>query len=87
MSRISIDVSEEEHKRLKALAALRGESIKDFVLSCTLGSSASEDEKGAIDELIALLDARIDGTKKTGVSKRTVDQIFAQACSEANANA
>lgn len=87
MSRISIDVSEEEHKRLKALAALRGESIKDFVLSRTLGSAPTDDEEKAMTELVALLDTRIDRARKTGVSKRTVDEIFAKAYSEAEANA
>lgn len=85
MSRISIDVSDDEHKRLKALAALRGQSIKDFVLSRTLGSAATDDE--AMAELVALLDGRIDRARKTGVSKRTVDEIFEQAYSEAEANA
>ena len=32
MSRISIDVTDSEHKKLKALAALKGRSIKDYVL-------------------------------------------------------
>ena len=36
MSRISIDVTDDEHKRLKAMAALRGKSIKDYVLERTL---------------------------------------------------
>jgi hypothetical protein len=37
MSRISIDVTDGEHKKLKAMAALRGKSIKDYVLERTLG--------------------------------------------------
>jgi uncharacterized protein (DUF1778 family) len=32
MSRISIDVTPEEHQKLKAMAALKGKSIKDYVL-------------------------------------------------------
>jgi hypothetical protein len=38
MSRISIDVTASEHKKLKAMAALRGKSIKDYVLERTLGT-------------------------------------------------
>jgi uncharacterized protein (DUF1778 family) len=37
VSRISIDVSDEEHRKLKAMAALKGQSLKDFLLQRTLG--------------------------------------------------
>lgn len=32
MSRITIDVTSDQHKRLKAIAALSGQSLKDYVL-------------------------------------------------------
>ena len=35
MNRISIDVTAEQHKKLKALAALQGKTIKQFVLERT----------------------------------------------------
>lgn len=38
MSRISIDVSPELHKKLKALAALQGKTIKAYILERALGS-------------------------------------------------
>jgi len=34
--RLSIEVSAEQHQRLKASAALQGKSIKDYVLEKTL---------------------------------------------------
>jgi uncharacterized protein (DUF1778 family) len=59
MSRISIDVTPEEHQRLKALAALRGQTIKEFVLTSTLGRAGAGTPEGqALRELEALLDAR-----------------------------
>lgn len=79
MSRISIDVSEEEHRKLKALAALNGQSLKDFLLRRTLGEETASDEGGALDELVDLLDARVQRAKKDGVSPRTVEDIFRQA--------
>ena len=79
MSRISIDVTSEEHQRLKALAALRGKSIKEFVLDSTLGE-AKASEVGAIDELLGILDRRIEQAKAEGVSRRTIDEVFAAAC-------
>lgn len=33
-TRLSIDIPKIEHKRLKALAALRGTSVKEIVLNC-----------------------------------------------------
>ena len=36
MPRLSIDITPEEHQKLKAIAALKGESIKDYVLKRTL---------------------------------------------------
>ena len=39
MSRISIDVSTEEHRKLKAFAALQGKSMKDYLLEGKLDPS------------------------------------------------
>lgn len=57
VGRISIDVTDDEHKKLKAMAALRGKSIKDYVLERTLATS--EAEHAALQELEELLDKRI----------------------------
>jgi len=62
MSRISIDVTDDEHKRLKAMAALRGKSIKDYVLERTLDTD--EMEVAALRELERLLDKRIRAARK-----------------------
>jgi uncharacterized protein (DUF1778 family) len=42
MSRISIDVSPEDHQRLKAFAALRGQTIKDYILERALHQNQAE---------------------------------------------
>jgi hypothetical protein len=77
MSRISIDVTEDEHKKLKAMAALRGQSIKDYVLERTLG--AGEADSAALQELEELLDNRIRAAKVGSISRRTASEIFAEA--------
>ena len=77
MSRISIDVTDDEHKKLKALAALRGQSIKDFVLERALGGD--ESETAALQELEKLLDGRIRAAQAGAVSRRTVSEVFAEA--------
>ena len=35
MPRLSIDISAQEHQELKAIAALKGQSIKDYILMLT----------------------------------------------------
>ena len=76
MNRISIDVTEAEHRKLKALAALNGQSVKHFVLARTIGDQAQDAD---LSELEKLLDKRIDRATAQGTSKRTVGGIFRQA--------
>ena len=76
MSRISIDVTDAEHRKLKALAALQGQSVKHFVLARMIGDQAQDAE---LAELEKLLDKRIDRAKAEGTSKRTMGGIFGQA--------
>ncbi len=75
MSRISIDVTPEQHQKLKALAALQGKSIKQFVLESTLGPQADED----LAELEALLDQRFRESQSTARHSRTVSEVFQDA--------
>jgi hypothetical protein len=76
MSRISIDVTDDEHKKLKAMAALRGQSIKDYVIERTLGTDDSEND--ALMELERMLDNRIRAAKAGAVSRRKPSEIFAE---------
>lgn len=83
MSRVSIDVTPEEHQRLKAMAALQGKFIKEFVLASTLGVQDAGAEQD-LAELEAVLDQRIKESETNGVSTRTVESIFQQAREEAS---
>ena len=74
MSRLSIDISTEQHQKIKALAALQGQSIKDYVLN-KLFSPNNENEQVAMEELEALLLSRIQQAKDTPVSSKTFQQI------------
>ncbi|MEM6963578.1 MAG: antitoxin [Bacteroidota bacterium] len=58
MSRLSIEVSPEQHQQIKALAALQGKSIKDYILD-KLFPTEKEEEQAAMKELQALLKKRI----------------------------
>lgn len=71
MSRISIDVTKEQHNRLKAVAALSGKSLKDYVLEKTLPYGDEE----AMQELETLLQPRIAQAKKGEFVDESVDDI------------
>ncbi len=79
MQRLSIEVTPEQHKRLKAVAALQGKSIKDYVLERVLPplpemDSMSEEE--AINKLEEFLKPRIEAARKGEFATRSVEQIF-----------
>jgi len=78
VSRLVIEVSREQHHKIKTLASLQGKTIKEFVLE-KLFADASSDEKKAWDELGAMLSTRVDKVKKTGTSKKSVDQLIEDA--------
>ncbi|MCF4166395.1 antitoxin [Zavarzinia compransoris] len=66
MPRLSIDLTTQEHQRLKAVAALNGQTIKEFVLSRTLKdvpdvAAMSEDE--AMQTLADFLKSRVEQVK------------------------
>lgn len=43
MRRLSIEISTEQHQQIKAMAAMKGQSIKDFVIDKVLPQSGEED--------------------------------------------
>jgi len=77
MRRLSIEVTDEQHQRLKAVAALQGKTIKDYVLDRVLPllpSSMSEEE--TLRELEDYLEPRIESARKGNYSSRSIEQIF-----------
>ncbi len=76
MPRLSIDITDDEHRRLKASAALEGRSIKDYVLERALGTAADPD---ALNELAQLLRPRIDEADRGKLSTRSVKDIAKRA--------
>jgi len=79
--RLSIEISPEQHKRLKASAALQGKSIKDYVLDRTLPDS---DEQTALQELEVFLKPRIEAANNRDFSSKSVDDIFDEIEQEDN---
>ncbi len=73
--RLSIEMTPEQHQRLKAVSALSGQRIKDYVLDRVLPDQG-EDE--ALRQLEKFLEPRL---KETGIHK-TAQQIFEETHQE-----
>ena len=69
--RLSIEITQEQHKRLKATAAMQGKSIKDYVLERTL-----PDDEAALKELEDFLGPRVEAAMRGERSAQTLDEIF-----------
>lgn len=82
MSRLTIEISSEEHQKIKALAALQGKSIKDFVMQKIFSSENSE--KDSWQKLRELLTARIRAAEESSVSDKSITQISQEELSPSN---
>ena len=87
MSRISIEVTAEEHQRLKAFAALHGQTIKEYILDRSLPPALGEGltEEEALHELEKFLLPRIEAALGGEVSSKDFDDIIAEARAERTA--
>lgn len=74
MSRLIVDVSNEQHQIIKTLAATEGKSIKAFVLERLLPDS-DDGVDAAWDELKEILSNRLRSVTKKGVSTKSVSDI------------
>ena len=86
MPRLSIDITPEEHKKLKAIATLRGQSIKDYVLKRTLGEAPALDgmtEDEAFSALAKFLEPRVDQARRGEVSDKSIKDIRRDARKQA----
>lgn len=79
MSRLSIELTAEQHQRLKAMAALQGKTIRAYVLERSLPDLPDRDsmtEEEALHQLEQLLKPRIEAAERGERSSRTPHQIF-----------
>ena len=73
MSRLTIEVTEQQHQRIKARAALQGKSIKEYAIERLL--SVTSDEEQAMQELKVLLAPRIAEGLRGEVSEKSMKEI------------
>jgi hypothetical protein len=80
MTRLSIELTEQQHQQIKAVAALQGKSLKQYAVERLLPMTANEEL--AMTELKALLAPRIDRALRGEVSAQTVDDVVEEILRE-----
>ena len=74
MSRLTIDITDQQHQSLKALAAFQGKTIKQYALERLFPGDTNADQ--AWQELKTLLGARIDNALAGKISSKSMDDIL-----------
>jgi hypothetical protein len=74
MSRLTIDITDQQHQSLKALAALQGKTIKQYALEKLF--PGDEDANQAWKELQTLLAPRIHDGLAGNVSTNSISEIL-----------
>lgn len=80
MSRLTIDITSQQHQNLKALAALQGKTIKQYALERLFPGDTNGDQ--AWQELKALLDEHINEGLAGKVSTKSIGDILDEELDE-----
>ena len=80
VSRLTIDMTDQQHQSLKALAALQGKTIKQYALERLFPGDTDADQ--AWQELKNLLGDRIKAGLSGKVSDKSIDQILDEELAE-----
>jgi uncharacterized protein (DUF1778 family) len=73
MGRLTIDVTDQQHQALKAMAALEGKTIKQYALERLF--SASADEQQALEDLRALLAVRVAEAQRGELVEASITEV------------
>ena len=74
MSRLTIDITEQQHQALKAMAALEGKTIKQFTLERLVDAQQTD-----LNEIRTLLAERVAQAQRGEVIKGSISEIAEQA--------
>lgn len=76
MSRLTIDMTEQQHQSLKALAALQGKTIRQYAIERLFPGDENADQAWA--ELQALMKSRVQNGLAGKVFDQGVEDILAE---------
>ncbi len=82
MRRLSIEVTPEQHQQIKAMAAMKGQSIREFVINRVLPENSDEH---AWSDLKSFINGRIKEAKETKPITSSFMDVFEQRIEEMNA--
>jgi hypothetical protein len=74
MTRLTIEITEQQHQAIKAMAALNGQTIKEYTLKRLFTESSEADN--AMDEFKAFLQERITSAEHGVFSSMDMDAIM-----------
>ncbi len=73
MSRLTIDITEQQHQSIKAMAALQGKSIKEYAVERLFPQATGEEQ--ALSELKQLLQQRMAEANRGEVSTKSITEV------------
>lgn len=76
MSRLTIDITDQQHQTLKAIAALQGKTIKQYAVE-RLFPQTGDDEQ-AFSDLRQLLEQRVVEASRGELSAKSITDIAAE---------
>jgi len=74
MGRLTIDITDQQHQALKAMAALQGKTIKEYALERLLPEAGDEDVLAGLRSLLA---TRAAEAGRGEVSDKSISEIAA----------
>ena len=77
MSRLSIDLTEQQHQSLKVIAALEGKTIRQYAVE-RLFHPADGGDEAALRDLKSLLAQRVADGLSGQISDKSFDEIVAE---------
>lgn len=80
MSRLTIEMTDQQHQSIKAMAAMQGKSIKEYAMQRLL--PLTDDEEKAIRELEVFLAPRLEEVKQGKFVNQSATQIFEETIKE-----
>jgi len=82
MSRLTIDITEQQHQSLKIMAALQGKTIKQYTIERLFSDDADADQ--AWQKLKTLLEQRIQDGLSGKISTKSISEILDEEMNEAH---
>ncbi|MDP8242640.1 MAG: hypothetical protein P9L94_01055 [Candidatus Hinthialibacter antarcticus] len=72
MPQLLIDLTNDQHERIKALADLEGKSVSEYVLDCSM---TPDSDDAALHQIKSLLQPRIEQAGRGDLSDKTFEDI------------